>query len=107
MIAASTRIPRDRLRLVIKGKTYDESETQELIDACAGGKTAMLLGTPAAEQLDRFAGWRGVVRRAKRTVLDVANRPGYWAQRGFGLVWRVFSSTIYVGWLFLKSMFVR
>ena len=83
-----------------------DSQTQELIDSCAAGKVAMLLGTPSTEQLDRFAN-SSLVRRAKRVALDVVNRPGFWAKEGIGLGWRLVTTTVKFAWLFVKSMFVR
>lgn len=53
----------------------DLGESEELIRKCADGAVAMLMGTPAAQQLDRtHEGWRGGANRGKNLLTDVMTR---------------------------------
>mmetsp|Transcript_57361 Transcript_57361/g.158022 ORF Transcript_57361/g.158022 Transcript_57361/m.158022 type:complete len:151 (-) Transcript_57361:146-598(-) len=110
VISAETRIPRERLKILLKGAQVQEDlgESEELIRKCADGAVAMLMGTPAAQQLDRtHEGWRGGANRGKNLMTDVMTRPGYYSGLAFQFVWSVASTTVGVVFSFFKSMFVK
>ena len=97
-VARELRIPKARLKLILKGKIYQESESDVLISVQqASNSHIMVIGTVACDQLDSLPNRVAQTRESASSII-----PALPAQ-----LWSIIYSILLGIWLFFRSMVVK